>query len=174
MMQDPVLSSDTVQDTDVETNDLRATLARLSFEEIIALVLIVLLCVLVFAQFSLRYLASYSILWGEEMSRTLLIMTVFAGSAAAVHRKTHIAADIWEVLGGAPLWLQRGRHLVCTLFYGYSAWLAWETAGRVWPSSMSSVDLSRGWIFIIVMLCLIAATLRSAMHVIAPAEPETK
>ncbi|MGB3626455.1 MAG: TRAP transporter small permease, partial [Henriciella sp.] len=150
-----------------DDEDMRIALMRLSVEELLALLLMVFLCLLVFAQFALRYLTNYSIPWGEEGARALLILIVFAGTSAAVHRKAHIAADLWEARASTPRALISLRNAICALFFGYSGWLAWEAANRVWLSSMASLPISRGWIFLFVAIFMGMAALRAAVHLFA-------
>ena len=152
----PVTPSDSAHFTVVDA--LRGTL----FEELLALLAFVLLGLVVFAQFTLRYVFDHALPWGEELARMLLIIVVFAGSAAAAARRSHICIDGASTLFG-PRWGPRigtlGRWLSAGLF-AVGAALAYVIATRVWNGEMATLPISRGWIFVAVSFSFGIAAVR--------------
>ncbi|WP_447957304.1 TRAP transporter small permease [Vreelandella sp. EE7] len=134
------------------------------FEDHVALGVLMLLGGVVFAQFLSRYVFNHSIGWTEEGARMLLVLLVFIGAAGAASRRGHIYVEILELVlpVRARRWLSGFNHLLSAAFFAYVAWLAWQVGQRVWHSSMSTLPISKGWIYTIVAAAMLMMAYRLA------------
>ncbi|MBE0463009.1 MAG: TRAP transporter small permease [Halomonadaceae bacterium] len=139
------------------------------FEDHVALGVLVLLGGVVFAQFLSRYVFNHSIGWTEEGARMLLVLLVFIGAAGAASRRGHIYVEILELIlpDKAKRWLRGFNNLLSAAFFGYVAWLAWQVGQRVWHSSMSTLPISKGWLYTVVAVACAAMAFRLARQGIA-------
>lgn len=142
--------------------------SRWVLEDHVALGLLILLGVVVFAQFLSRYVFNHSIGWTEEGARMLLVLLVFMGAAGAASRRGHICVEVLELVlpKSARRWLWGFNNLLSAAFFGYVAWLAWQVSQRVWHSHMSTLPLSKGWVYVIVTLACAAMAFRMAHQAI--------
>lgn len=133
-------------------------------EDHVALGVLMLLGGVVFAQFLSRYVFNHSIGWTEEGARMLLVLLVFIGAAGAASRHGHIYVEILELIipNKAKRWLQGFNNLLSAVFFGYVAWLAWQVGQRVWHSTMSTMPISKGWLYTVVAVACAALALRMA------------
>lgn len=133
-------------------------------EDHVALGVLMLLGGVVFAQFLSRYVFNHSIGWTEEGARMLLVLLVFIGAAGAASRRGHIYVEILELIipNKAKRWLQGFNNLLSAVFFGYVAWLAWQVGQRVWHSTMSTMPISKGWLYTVVAVACAALALRMA------------
>ncbi|WP_235041494.1 TRAP transporter small permease [Vreelandella profundi] len=133
-------------------------------EDHVALGVLMLLGAVVFAQFLSRYVFNHSIGWTEEGARMLLVLLVFIGAAGAASRRGHIYVEILELIipNKAKRWLQGFNNLLSAVFFGYVAWLAWQVGQRVWHSTMSTMPISKGWLYTVVAVACAALALRMA------------
>ena len=65
------------------------------FETYLSLLMFWTLCITVLIGFISRYVFNDSLTWTEEISRYLLIIVVFFGSAVAISKKSHIAIEFF-------------------------------------------------------------------------------
>ena len=65
-----------------------------SIEEAFISILLPIMCIVVFAGTVGRYTKLFTMPWGEELARYILVWIVFIGSAAAAREGAHFAADI--------------------------------------------------------------------------------
>lgn len=139
------------------------------FEDHVALGVLILLGGVVFAQFLSRYVFNHSIGWTEEGARMLLVVLVFIGAAGAASRRGHIYVEILELIlpDKAKRWLRGFNNLLSAAFFGYVAWLAWQVGQRVWHSSMSTLPISKGWLYTVVAVACAAMAFRLARQGIA-------
>lgn len=145
------------------------------FEDHVALGVLMLLGGVVFAQFLSRYVFNHSIGWTEEGARMLLVLLVFIGAAGAASRRGHIYVEILELLlpeRGKRL-LRGFNNLLSAAFFAYVAWLAWQVGQRVWHSSMSTLPISKGWIYTVVAAAMLMMAFRLARQGIAFFKKET-
>ncbi|MBZ5487284.1 TRAP transporter small permease [Halomonas aquamarina] len=138
-------------------------------EDHIALGVMILLGGVVFAQFLSRYAFNHSIGWTEEGARMLLVLLVFIGAAGAASRGAHINVEILELMlpARAKRWLRGFNNLLSAAFFGYVAWLAWQVGQRVWNSSMSTLPISKGWLYTVIAVACAAMAFRMARQGIA-------
>ncbi|MGP9677983.1 TRAP transporter small permease [Halomonas sp. AOP27-A1-41] len=139
------------------------------FEDHVALGVLILLGGVVFAQFLSRYVFNHSIGWTEEGARMLLVMLVFIGAAGAASRRGHIYVEILELIlpDKAKRWLRGFNNLLSAAFFGYVAWLAWQVGQKVWHSSMSTLPISKGWLYTVVAVACAAMAFRLARQGVA-------
>src|SRR5205814_5706780 len=76
-----------------DIHDEPIDLSHYRFENWIAFGIFWVLALVIFYQFFTRYALNYSASWTEEISRYLLIVTVFVGAAINVRKNTHIQVD---------------------------------------------------------------------------------
>lgn len=131
-------------------------------EDYAALVMFVVLAGGVFAQFVSRYVLNQSIAWTEELARFLLVVTVFVASIGAVRRGTHIAVRLLDDRLGPSLRRALGllTGTVAAVFFMAAAWLSVEIAQRAWGQTMSTMPISRGWLYSIVAVSFAAMAAR--------------
>lgn len=139
------------------------------FEDHVALGVMMLLGGVVFAQFLSRYVFNHSIGWTEEGARMLLVLLVFIGAAGAASRRGHIYVEVLELIlpERAKRWLRGFNNLISAIFFGYVAWLAWQVGQRVWNSSMSTLPISKGWLYTVIAVACAAMAFRLARQGIA-------
>lgn len=101
-------------------------------EEILAAVLMALLCLIVGAEVVLRYLLTRPLSWTEELSVILFVWITMLGSSIALKRGEHFAV---ELLGRSlpPRWRYRLRFVTlgCIVFFAgfifvYGCQFAWR------------------------------------------------
>lgn len=63
-------------------------------EEFVAVFLLIFTSFLVFTQVVLRFGFNYSLHWGDEVARYLIIWFIFIGSSIAVREKAHASVDV--------------------------------------------------------------------------------
>lgn len=99
----------------------------------------------------------------------LLVMLVFIGAAGAASRRGHIYVEILELIlpDKAKRWLRGFNNLLSAAFFGYVAWLAWQVGQKVWHSSMSTLPISKGWLYTVVAVACAAMAFRLARQGVA-------
>ena len=122
-----------------------------------------LLGLCVFYQFFTRYALNDSASWTEEISRYLLICTVFVGIAAATRRTRHIHVDFVYRL--VPAWVGRILSTAIDLlrigFFAICVVLTIEMMGRMGSLQMTIIDLPMNIIYGFCAVAFAAATIRA-------------
>jgi len=122
-----------------------------------------LLGVCVFYQFFTRYALNDSAAWTEEISRYLLIATVYVGIAAATRRTRHIHVDFLYRLIPA----KAGRALSTVIdagrivFFAVAVVLTIQMMTRMTYMKMTIVELPMNIVFAVCALGFAAATFRA-------------
>jgi TRAP-type C4-dicarboxylate transport system permease small subunit len=122
-----------------------------------------LLGLCVFYQFFTRYALNDSAAWTEEISRYLLIATVFIGIAAATRRTRHIHVDFVYRMLPAPA----GRALSTIIdvlrigFFATAVVLTIEMMTRMTYMKMTIIELPMNIVFAVCAVGFAAATFRS-------------
>ncbi|MBB6310225.1 TRAP transporter small permease [Xanthobacter tagetidis] len=92
------------------------------------------MAVLVFVAVMLRYLTNEALVWGEELSRYVMVWLAFLGIGPVLRVGGHVAVD--SLVAGLSPRLQRlGRALVVLLVAGSTLWLlvaGWDYTARSW------------------------------------------
>jgi TRAP-type C4-dicarboxylate transport system permease small subunit len=117
----------------------------------------------VFLQFFTRYALNDSAGWTEEISRYLLICTVFIGATISVRKDNHIHVDIFYRYLPRPV-----TRVMSTLvdafriaFLGYAAWLTYQLMQRIGSQRMAVVDLPIGLMYGVVLAGFVLMTWRA-------------
>ena len=147
--QEHVLTASGEFDVHDEPIDLRAY----RFEDWVAFGFFWLLAGTVFLQFFTRYALNDSAGWTEEISRYLLICTVFIGAAVSVRKNTHIHVDFFYRI--LPKSLMRVMSTLVDVariaFFGYATWLTYQLLQRIGSQRMAVVDLPIGLMYSVVL-----------------------
>lgn len=115
-----------------------------------------LLVITVFLQFFSRYALNSSISWTEEVARYFLIVVAFAGTLICARKNSHIYLDFFHLYLSERVSnaIYRVMNLLTAAFFGYAAWMGITLAQRMGSQRMVSLDISRGYMFWTVTVCL--------------------
>ncbi len=147
--QEHVLTASGEFDVHDEPIDLRVY----RFEDWVAFGFFWLLAGTVFLQFFTRYALNDSAGWTEEISRYLLICTVFIGAAVSVRKNNHIHVDFFYRILPKPLMRVMSTlvDVVRIAFFGYATWLTYQLLQRIGEQRMAVVDLPIGLMYSVVL-----------------------
>lgn len=117
----------------------------------------------VFLQFFTRYALNDSAGWTEEISRYLLICTVFIGAAVSVRKNNHIHVDFLYRYLPRPVTRTMSTFvdLLRIAFFGYAAWLTFMLMQRIGAQRMAVVDLPIGLMYSVVLAGFVLMTWRA-------------
>jgi TRAP-type C4-dicarboxylate transport system permease small subunit len=140
-------------DGEFHVTDEPVNLSAYHFEDWIAFGFFWTLAVTVFYQFFTRYALNDSASWTEEISRYLLICTVFVGASCSVRKNTHIHVDIfYRFLPAAVTRVMSTLvDLLRILFFGYAVYLTYALMGKIGKQQMSIIDWPIGLIYAVVL-----------------------
>jgi TRAP-type C4-dicarboxylate transport system permease small subunit len=132
-------------------------------EDWIAFVFFWMLAGTVFLQFFTRYALNDSAGWTEEISRYLLICTVFIGATISVRKNNHIHVDFFYRLLPRPVTrlMSTFVDLVRIAFFAYAAWLTFQLMQRIGGQRMAVVDLPIGLMYSVVLAGFLLMTWRA-------------
>lgn len=146
-----------------DVHDAPIDLGVYRFEDWIAFGFFWLLAATVFLQFFTRYALNDSAGWTEEISRYLLICTVFIGASISVRKDNHIHVDFFYRYLPRPV-----TRVLSTLvdvfriaFFGYAAWLTVLLMERIGSQRMAVVDLPIGIMYSVVLVGFVLMTWRA-------------
>ncbi|HQR69954.1 MAG TPA: TRAP transporter small permease [Burkholderiaceae bacterium] len=133
------------------------------FEDWISFGFFWLLAGTVFLQFFTRYALNDSAGWTEEISRYLLICTVFIGAAISVRKNNHIHVDFFYRF--MPNRLMRVMSTLVDVariaFFAYAVWLTFQLMQRIGMQRMAVVDLPIGLMYAVVLAGFLLMTWRA-------------
>ena len=134
-------------------------------EDYVALFFFWLLALTVFLQFFTRYVLRNSFAWTEEVARYLLICVTFLGTSMAVRKNSHVQMEFLYRWLPRPLArsLSTLVDLIGIVFFGTCAVISWKLQRVMQTQQMASVDVSMGWMYAVVLIGFILATLRSIL-----------
>jgi len=140
-------------DGEFHVTDEPVDLSIYHFEDWIAFGFYWTLAATVFYQFFTRYALNDSAAWTEEISRYLLICTVFVGASVPVRKNTHIHVDIFYRFLPAAVTrvLSTLVDLLRILFLGYAVYLTYMLMGRIGKQPMSIIDWPIGLVYAVVL-----------------------
>lgn len=117
----------------------------------------------VFLQFFTRYALNDSAGWTEEISRYLLICTVFIGATISVRKNNHIQVDIFYRYLPRPVTRAMSTFVDAfrIAFFGYAAWLTYQLMQRIGSQRMAVVDLPIGLMYGVVLAGFVLMTWRA-------------
>jgi TRAP-type transport system small permease protein len=140
-----------------------AFIAR-NFDWLLVVALFWALAIIVFTQFVMRYGLGSSIMWSEEVARTLLIAVTFLGCAIAMRRNSNIAIEV--VFAYVPHSLGRilvtvidlAKIVLCTAltYMGYTLTITTR-------QKLTSIDVSKFWLYGAVTAFLALMTIYAAV-----------
>lgn len=117
----------------------------------------------VFYQFFTRYVLNDSAAWTEEISRYLLIATVFVGAAIGVAKNNHIQVDFFYRY--LPRKVGRAMALLVDVlriaFLGAAVVLTWQMMEKMGNYQMTIIDLPMNLVYGICLLGFAAMCARS-------------
>ena len=140
-------------DGEFHVTDEPVDLSIYHFEDWIAFGFYWTLAATVFYQFFTRYALNDSASWTEEISRYLLISTVFVGASCSVRKNTHIHVDIFYRFLPAAVTrvLSTLVDLLRILFLGYAVYLTYTLMGKIGKQPMSIIDWPIGLVYAVVL-----------------------
>jgi TRAP-type C4-dicarboxylate transport system permease small subunit len=146
-----------------DVHDAPIDLGVYRVEDWIAFAFFWLLAATVFLQFFTRYALNDSAGWTEEISRYLLICTVFIGATISVRKNNHIHVDFFYRLLPAPVTrvMSTFVDVVRVAFFAYAAWLTFELMQRIGGQRMAVVDLPIGLTYSVVLAGFVLMTWRA-------------
>lgn len=117
----------------------------------------------VFLQFFTRYALNDSAGWTEEISRYLLICTVFIGATISVRKNNHIHVDFFYRYLPRPVTrvMSTFVDVFRIAFFGYAAWLTYQLMQRIGSQRMAVVDLPIGLMYGAVLAGFVLMTWRA-------------
>jgi TRAP-type transport system small permease protein len=134
-------------------------------EDYVALLLFCILALTVFLQFFTRYVLRDSFAWTEEVARYLLICVTFLGASMAVRKNSHVQVESFYRWFRRPL--ARGLStlvdLIRIVFFGTCGWITWKLQAVMQTQQMASVDVSMGWMYMVVLAGFVLATFRAIL-----------
>lgn len=111
--------------------------------------LIVMACI-VFANVVLRYTTGESLVWGEEISRQLMIWVTFLGAGLVLRFGGHVAVDSLHAAVQPPLArairgvIVGGIGIFCLVMTYFSSLYVWATRFQ----TTAATDISISWIYL--------------------------
>ncbi len=150
-------------DGEFHVTDEPGDLSVYHFEDWIAYGFFWTLAATVFYQFFTRYAMNDSASWTEEISRYLLICTVFVGASCSVRKNTHIHVDIFYRFLPAPLTrvLSTLVDLLRIVFFTYMVYLTYALMGKIGRQQMSVIDWPIGLIYSVVLFGFVLMAFRA-------------
>jgi len=147
-----------------EEADSQLDFSEVTLEAWLALGFFWILGVTVFYQFITRYVFNDSAAWTEEISRYLLIATVFVGAVIGVAKNNHIQVDFFYRY--MPPKMARvfsvGVDLFRLVFFAYAAWLTWQLMQKMGSYQMTVVNLPMNLVYGVVLLAFLLMLWRAA------------
>jgi TRAP-type C4-dicarboxylate transport system permease small subunit len=146
-----------------DVHDAPIDLGVYRVEDWIAFAFFWLLAATVFLQFFTRYALNDSAGWTEEISRYLLICTVFIGATISVRKNNHIHVDFFYRLLPAPVTrvMSTFVDVVRVAFFAYAAWLTFQLIQRIGGQRMAVVELPIGLTYSVVLAGFVLMTWRA-------------
>lgn len=142
--------------------------ALVRFEERVAAFGLALMLFQVCLEIVLRNFFNTSFLWSEEVSRYLMIWSVYFGAAAAVATGGHLRIDM--LIDHVPAGLRRVLDTIAQLWvFAFSAALAWagylvasESFHMGMVSADSNLPLQLGWIQLVIPITFALSAVHAA------------
>ena len=117
----------------------------------------------VFYQFFTRYAMNDSASWTEEISRYLLIGTVFIGAVVGVTKNNHIQVDFFyrHLPAAFCRWLSRAVDVLRIAFFAAASILTVQMMLKLGNARMTIIDLPMNLVYGVCLLGFCAMLLRS-------------
>jgi TRAP-type C4-dicarboxylate transport system permease small subunit len=148
---------------DVFADDEHFDARSYGVEDWLVMAIFWLLAGTVFVQVFTRYVLNNSAAWTEEIARYLLIVVTFLGAAMAVRRNSHIIVEFFYRYLSQPAAraLSTVVDALPILFYGYTAWLAYQVGVRTTSTMTSLPAWPKSLIYYAVAFGLAVCTVRA-------------
>ncbi len=124
---------------------------------------LLLITVLIIAQVFTRYVLNSSLTWSEELSTYCYVWSVFLGSSAIIYSDGHLKIDFFEKkFSKKKQKFFRYLYLISSLsFYILLFYLSLLVTFNTWNVTTVSLNLSMGFIFIIIPITSVIAIINS-------------
>lgn len=136
-------------------------MTRYKLEDFISSILFWVLVCVVFLQFFSRFFVGSPVGWTNEVSRYLLVATVFYGSIIVVRKQEDIALDYFQGVMGTrgKIFITQLVKLVCLIFYIGLAVIIFQVGQRTF-TLMGSVDFPKKYLYYFVGVAIAMMGLR--------------
>lgn len=162
------MSNDEAGNPPLVQDDAAVDVSDVGWLDVPALIIFWILIVIVMLQFFTRYVLNDSLGWTEEIARYLLILVTFIGSITCVRKDAHIFLEFFyrylPIILIKPLTVL--IELINTAFYSIAGYLCIQLALETSHQNMVSIQLPKGIIYWIVVVCCFAMALGSAYRVV--------
>lgn len=98
-----------------------------------------------------RYVLNRPLVWGGELSQTILVWITFIGAASVLYRGGHIAIDFLLPLipsDGARRLIRLAGSLAILLFAAVGIWAGWKVVGRTWSMRTTAMQIPSGILYL--------------------------
>lgn len=108
--------------------------------------LMIAMFVLVFTNVVTRYGFGFSLAWGEEVARFLMIWVTFLGAGLALREGRHVAIEVLQdrLPASARRWLRLGLAVLILAFLAFLVVLGAQFVVFGWDKIMMATQMSRG------------------------------
>ena len=146
-----------------EEPDSQLDFSEVTLEAWLALGFFWILGATVFYQFITRYVFNDSDAWTEEISRYLLIATVFVGAVIGVAKNNHIQVDFFFrfMTAGMAKAVSLLTDVLRIVFLGCASWMTWALMQKMDGYQMTVVNLPMNLVYGVVLGGFAAMCLRS-------------
>lgn len=133
-------------------------------EDWLTLAIFWMMCGCVFLQFFTRYVLNNSFGWTEEIAIYCLVAVVFLGSVMCTRQSRHIHVDfLYRYLSpGAGRALATFVDLMRIAVFSYLAWLVWKYSSIISDEMMTTINVPKLPVFLIVFAAFVLMALRGA------------
>lgn len=116
----------------------------------VVIALMAAMAVLVFANVVSRYLLNYAIIWGEELTRCMMVWVGFLGAGLVLRLGAHIAVEAFQDVlpPRAARALRAGIVLVLGVTFAAMTWLGARYAAFAWDQETPVLNWSTGAIYL--------------------------
>lgn len=162
------MSNDEAGNSPLIQDDAEVDVSDVSWLDAPALIIFWILMCIVMLQFFTRYVLNDSLGWTEEIARYLLILVTFIGSITCVRKGAHIFLEFFyrylPIILIKPLTIL--VELINTAFYAIAGYLCIQLALETAHQNMVSIQLPKGIIYWIVVVCCFVMAIASAHRVL--------
>lgn len=105
----------------------------------------------VLLEVAFRYILNRPLVWGGEMSQTILVWITFIGAASVLYRGGHIAIDFLPELvppGRLRNALRLSGNLAILAFAAIGIWAGWKVVGRTWAMRTTAMQIPSGILYL--------------------------
>ena len=142
--------------------NLLLRLLDLPVEDWLGTIALSVILVVLATEVYLRYILSTSLIWGDELSRYLLITIAYLGAATGIRKRCHVRLDLIDLILPAKALRVLGL-AVDLLVLAYLVYIAWRTtvvSGILWNSPSSALGVPIGLVYLVITLGFGLAALR--------------